>query len=246
MSSLVKLINTGFYRISSGYYMYTFLGWVVTRGRGGNRVLEENHRSGRPWRYPPYSPAQETMGKRRQSQSTQHRDARPEEVDVDVLQSAAWLQQIWWRLSLNQIKVAYIEEEEESFTQHLNTTRPNKHGRVSPVFSKKWLVQCTLQYTRTSHFLPGARNTRPCITGQPVYSFSLVFISSIFYIILFSFIFRGVLSSLFLPLFPFNTLYSSPQHWSFPYSHFSTWYSSQQTWPLSNLVKNVKICIKMN
>ena len=54
-----------------------------------------------------------------------------------------------------------------------DTTLPDKHGRVFLVPCKKLLVYCTLlayctRIHRTSHFLQGTRNTRPCITGHPV------------------------------------------------------------------------------
>ena len=55
------------------------------------------------------------------------------------------------------------------FHSYWYTTWPDKHGRIFPVPFEKWLVQCTLKYTRSlRHFLQGARTMRPCITGQPV------------------------------------------------------------------------------
>ena len=50
------------------------------------------------------------------------------------------------------------------------TTRPDKHDRVFLASCRKWLVQCTLLYTRTLKKLQCTRNTSPCITGHLVYS----------------------------------------------------------------------------
>ena len=54
------------------------------------------------------------------------------------------------------------------------TTRPDKHDRVFLASCRKWLVQCTLLYTRTLDKLQGTRNTSPYITGQPVYKLTRI------------------------------------------------------------------------
>ena len=73
---------------------------------------------------------------------------------------------LWWNIS--------------GFMSHHNQAQlysfagwPVKHGRVFLVPWKKWLFHCSVGYfTRvhwTSHFLQCTRNTRPCLTGHPVY-----------------------------------------------------------------------------
>ena len=47
------------------------------------------------------------------------------------------------------------------------TTLPDKYGRVVPVHATVHCVQ------RTSHFLHGTRNTRPCITVHLVSTYSV-------------------------------------------------------------------------
>ena len=72
---------------------------------------------------------------------------------------------------------------------YLPTIWPEKYGRVFLVACKKWHVHCPVSTVHspvstvqcplssvsyctrihlTSHFIQGARNTRPCITGHPI------------------------------------------------------------------------------